>query len=1351
MIVGGGGGGMAGGDSWTAPTVIGGNGGCPNGAWGTSSFGQGGGGGTTVAGGAGGAGWGSGNAGLPGGLAVGGQGGNDNMVIYAAGGGGGGGLYGGGGGGADGCCIGANGGGAGGGGSSLIPGGGGCNTNNNGNGYLTITYSGTPPVAGTVTATPNPICAGQTTTLTVTGSSGAIQWQVSTNGGGTWNNIVGATNTTYTTPALFANTCYRVAVTACGTTVYSNMVCITVNPIPVATATPANQTICSGQTTNIALTSNVPGTTFSWTVIQSGVTGASNGSGTPISQTLTCTGPTTGTATYTITPTANGCVGTPITVIITVNPIPVATATPSSQTICSGQTTNIALTSNVGGTTFNWTVTQLGVTGASNGSGNTIAQTLTTTGPTPGTATYTITPTANGCTGTPITVIITVNPTPVVVATPASQTFCSGGTTNIALTSTTPGTTFNWTVVQVGVTGASNGSGNTIAQTLTTTGPTPGTATYTITPTANGCVGTPITVIITVNPIPVAVATPASQTICSGTATNIALTSTTPGTTFNWTVVQSGVTGASNGSGNTIAQTLTTTGPTPGTATYTITPTANGCVGSPITVVITVNPTPVAVATPASQTFCSGGTTNIALTSTTPGTTFNWTVVQVGVTGASNGSGNTIAQTLTTTGPTPGTATYTITPTANGCVGSPITVVITVNPIPIPSFTTVVACPNQSTSFTNTTPGGIVSLNWSFPGATPSSGTGNNPSTTYPSGGTYNVTLIVTATGGCVDSITQQIIVPYTPVADFNFTQVCVGNATSFSNLSSVQNGSITGAQWVFGDGSPVDNSMNPSHTYANCGTYTVTLIVTSNDGCAASITKQVEVYCLPVASFTVNNVCDGNDASFVNTSQNGIAYSWNFGDGNTSTAQNPFHTYAAPGTYTVTLIVNNGPGCSDVFTSTVTIHPKPVADFNAPNACDGNLISFNNTSSILSGSIIGNAWNFGDGNSSTAQNPTHTYANSNIYNVTLIVVSDMGCTDTLTKPVTIYPNPVVSFNASDVCEGNAIAFAGSSSIIIGSSWNWNFGDGASGSGQNTSHNYAAPGAYSVTLVVTTANGCVDSVSKIVNVFQTPSASFAADTTSGCAPLCVNFTNLSSIGDNSPLTYAWNFGNGNGSSNTNGSQCYQNTGTTPLSFTVSLTVTSDKGCTDTYSQNNLITVFPVHIADLNMDRDSVSVFDPRIQFFDQSYGAISQYQWNFGGLGSSNDKNPDFSFPDTGAFNVTLWVTNSYGCSSSITKTIKVGAEFSIFIPNAFTPDADHKNEIFKPVGYGIQDSGYNFYIFDRWGELIFESHNLAEGWNGRAKNGSNLSPVGVYIWKLQFKDINNKTHSMMGHVSLIN
>src|SRR5262249_4219334 len=151
-------------------------------------------------------------------------------------------------------------------------------------------------------------------------------------------------------------------------------VTITVNPLPNATATPSSQTICSGTATSIALTADVAGTTFAWTVVQSGVSGATASSGSSIAQTLTATGTTAGTATYTVTPTANGCPGTPITVTITVNPLPAATATPASQTICSGATTSIALTSNVAGTTFAWTVTsQTGATGATASSGTTIA------------------------------------------------------------------------------------------------------------------------------------------------------------------------------------------------------------------------------------------------------------------------------------------------------------------------------------------------------------------------------------------------------------------------------------------------------------------------------------------------------------------------------------------------------------------------------------------------------------------------------------------------------------------------------------------------------------------------------------------------------------------------------------------------------------------------------------------------------------------------------------------------------------------------------------------------------------------------------------------------------------------
>jgi hypothetical protein len=436
------------------------------------------------------------------------------------------------------------------------------------------------------------------------------QWVNTTTGA-----IISNTNATNATVSPTVTTTYAVTSYLNGCTSFgpngTTYVTVTVNQRPVVTA--ASGTICSGDTTTIPLTSSEPGTTYAWTVVQTGVSGASPGTSNTIAQALTATGVTAGTAVYTITPTANGCLGTVKTVTITVNPRPVVTA--ASGTICSGDTTTIPLSSTVAGTTFAWTVVQTGVSGASTGTANTIAQPLTTTGATAGTAVYTITPTANGCPGTAITVTITVNPRPVVTA--PSGIICSGDTTNIPLSSTVLGTTFAWTVVQTGVSGASPGNANTITQPLTATGATAGTAVYTITPTANGCPGTAITVTITVNPRPVVTATPG--TICSGDTTTIPLSSSVLGTTFAWTVVQTGVSGASPGTGNTIAQPLTVTGAIAGTAVYTITPTANGCAGTTITVTIAVNPRPTANIGP-SQTICYDGTATftIALTGTAP-------------------------------------------------------------------------------------------------------------------------------------------------------------------------------------------------------------------------------------------------------------------------------------------------------------------------------------------------------------------------------------------------------------------------------------------------------------------------------------------------------------------------------------------------------------------------------------------------------------------------------------------------------------------------------------------------------------------------------------------------------------
>ncbi|KGO78723.1 hypothetical protein Q762_14985, partial [Flavobacterium cauense R2A-7] len=727
-----------------------------------------------------------------------------------------------------------------------------------------ISYAGTPfcgniATAQAVTLTGTGAYTGgtysSTAGLTINAATGAITPSTST---------AGTYTVTYIIPA--SGGCAAVPVT-------TN---VTIYPIPNAIATPASQTICSNTTTNIALSSGVSGTTYAWTVVQTGVSGASNGSGNTIAQTLTATGFVSGTAVYTITPTANGCAGTPITVTITVNPTPNVIATPASQTICSATATNIALSSGVSGTTYAWTVVQTGVSGASNGSGNTIVQTLTATGSVSGTAVYTITPTANGCTGAAITVTVTVNPIPNAIATPASQTICSNTTTNIALSSGVIGTTYTWTVVQTGVSGASNGSGNTISQLLATTGITSGTAVYTITPTASGCTGAPITVTITVNPSPSVTATPASETICSGQSTGITLSSNITGTTYSWTVTQVGATGAVNGSGSVISQVLTATGNTLGTVTYTVTPMLNGCAGTPLAVVVTVTPRATMTATAAATNICSGDTATITFASTLPGTIYNWNVVQTAATGASNGTGASISQVLTATGNTAGQAVYTITPVTNGCPGTPVTVIITVNPIPVVTASplTQTVCSGTATNIvlTGSLPGTTFTWNVIQTGVYgAAAGSGNVIAQTLSTVGLVPGTvdyIITPHANGCSGApITVTVTVNPTPevFGSPSSTVICSEEAAEFSltpnipgttfTWTVVQNG-VSGASDGSGNTNPVLVSQVLQTTGNAVGTATYTIIPTAN-GCSGNpITITFTVNPLPDPQLQDGYIC---------------------------------------------------------------------------------------------------------------------------------------------------------------------------------------------------------------------------------------------------------------------------------------------------------------------------------------------------------------------------------------------------------------------------------------------------------------------------------------------------------------
>lgn len=290
-------------------------------------------------------------------------------------------------------------------------------------------------------------------------------------------------------------------------------------------------------------------------------------------------------------------------------------------------------------------------------------------------------------------------------------------------------------------------------------------------------------------------------------------------------------------------------------------------------------------------------------------------------------------------------------------------------------------------------------------------------------------------------------------------------------------------------------NLQNPTITnctMANAGTYSCSIQVGSQQSSTAS--TQVIVYPQPIANFTATTVCQGSATQFTSTSttnpsgQSISSYQWNFGDEQSGSGQSTTHTYATPGTYYATLTVSTGNGhCTDQITRTVTVKPQPTAGFTASTVCMGEATQFTNTSTGQN--IISNQWDFGDGQGSTLQNPTHTYSQAGTYNVTLTVQAQGGCTSQISHTVTVNSKPTAGFTATTVCQGEATQFTNTSTPSGQTlTYLWDFGDGQSSMSQNPpSHTFAQPGTYQVTLTVSSSNGnCSDQITNTIIVLPSP-------------------------------------------------------------------------------------------------------------------------------------------------------------------------------------------------------------------------------------------------------------------------
>ena len=631
---------------------------------------------------------------------------------------------------------------------------------------------------------------------------------------------------------------------------------------------------------------------------------------------------------------------------------------------------------------------------------------------------------------------------------------------------------------------------------------------------------------------------------------------------------------------------------------------------------------------------------------------------------------------------------------AAGCFHDTTKVLNTVYQQPHADFSVIPEnCLNDVTIFTSNATGSgntITEYHWDFGDATFS--TLQSPTHTYLTAGTKTIKHWVVTDKGCYsDTTIKTVIINPLPTANFSNTgPFCETGTITFTDLSLANAGNITSWAWTFGDAG-TSAQQNPTHTYASAGTYTVTLTVTTDKNCVSAVySAPVVIHPLPVPGFTHTQAClPFGVTGFTNTSTvadaTALSYQWDFGDPasgvlNTSTASNPSHYFSTTGPYTVTLTVTSAPGCINVTTQVISdIYAQAHADFtvNAEN-CLNDVTSFTSNATGSGSPIAQYHWDFGDATFSTLQNPTHTYLTAGTKTIKHWVVTDKSCfSDTTTHTVVINPLPTAAFTyAAPRCETRVITFTDVSVPNAGvlTNWAWDFGDGNTSTLQNPTHSFAAAGPYTVTLTVTTSKGCVSAVfTKLVIINPLPVAGFINPEVC-LSDAFAQFVDTSHVTSGNIISWAWNFGDpASGVLNTSTIQNPQHRYNAIGLYTVTLTVNTDSGCivtgTQSFTVNGDIPVSnftPLNPATMCAN-DSVAIQDAATV----NFGSVTKVEiyWdnvNFPAIFQTEDLPfpgkiykhlyPNFQAPLTKSFTIRYRAYSGATCVNDMIKTIVVNA-----------------------------------------------------------------------------------------------
>jgi len=479
-----------------------------------------------------------------------------------------------------------------------------------------------------------------------------------------------------------------------------------------------------------------------------------------------------------------------------------------------------------------------------------------------------------------------------------------------------------------------------------------------------------------------------------------------------------------------------------------------------------------------------------------------------------------------------------------------------------------------------------------------------------------------------------------------------VGQVIQFTDTSS---GNPVSWLWDFGDGT-TSTGKNPTHVYTGSGFRKVTLAAANGSVSKKAMRTLAVMPPVSVATFVFSPATPGpgQTVQFADTTPGGPTFwHWDFGDGTTSSVKNPNHAFGRAGSYIVNLTASNVAG-SKQGAKTITVASISTLSssftFSPASPITGQAVQFTDTSV---GSPTAWLWNFGDGSTSTARNPSHAYTTAGPKTVTLTVTNNSG-SDSSGRTVTVGAALMASFSytPANPAAGQTVQFTDTSTGSP-TAWSWNFGDGSTSTARNPSHAYTTAGPKTVILTVTNSSGS-DGTSRTVTVGAAPVASFIYTPANPAAGQTVQFTDTST---GSPTAWSWNFGDGSASTTRNPSHVYTAAG----SFQVTLLVTNSSGSNSAsmvVSVNSSATL----LASFAFDPASPSIGQP-VRFTDTSTGNPTSWQWSFGDGATSTAQNPNHAFSATGAYTVTLIVGNGERTSSYI-RTITVGSPSALIPPD---------------------------------------------------------------------------------------